>query len=362
MAGSGYTLPIFALAAAKAGLCYLLHNLTDLNLASTGSQVRICLPELSSTDAQVWIPVEQIARLDSSTALAITRSDPGDHLDLTRHTPIWAWIQLVPRGAVPMVLESGDGLGRHPDGSPAIYQYARQAFAVNLEPLIPGDQTVTVRIILPEGRQLAQRTSNVAFGILDGLALLGTRGTTDPVTTADYLDSCRHQLQQRLEVSQHLVFYIGSHGHQVAQQLGIPEEQQVQTSNWLGALLVEAGVRGAHSVRLIGYHGKLLKLAGGIFNTSSHVADARLEILSAALVQVNGSLSLAQRILQSPTADAAYHLLQAAGLAEQVYTQLAHQICVRAQNYVHKYSDRRIPIGVVLFDRSGQIIVQKDPI
>ena len=30
---------------------------------------------------------------------------------------------------------------------------------------------------------------------------------------------------------------------------------------------------------LFGYHGKLIKLAGGIFHTHNHLADARIEIL-----------------------------------------------------------------------------------
>ena len=50
-------------------------------------------------------------------------------------------------------------------------------------------------------------------------------------------------------------------------------------------MLVEAGLHQANSVLLLGYHGKLIKLAGGIFNTSSHIADAKLEIISAAVVE-----------------------------------------------------------------------------
>ncbi len=36
----------------------------------------------------VTIAIEQVARLNPDAALAITRSDPGDNLDLTRNTPI----------------------------------------------------------------------------------------------------------------------------------------------------------------------------------------------------------------------------------------------------------------------------------
>lgn len=53
--------------------------------------------EPRSLEAWIRIPVEQVAALEKTTALAITRSDPGPHLDLTRDTPVWAWVRLEER-------------------------------------------------------------------------------------------------------------------------------------------------------------------------------------------------------------------------------------------------------------------------
>ena len=144
---------------------------------------------------------------------------------------------------------------------------------MNVRPLIPVQHQARVRIILPEGRRLAERTSNEAFGILDGLALLGTSGISQPHSSTDQLEEYRASLQKAIQTTSHLVFCIGHNGQRTALRLGIAEQQIVQTGNWLGPMLVEAGLRGAESVSLLGYHGKLIKLAGGIFNTSSHVAD-----------------------------------------------------------------------------------------
>jgi cobalt-precorrin-5B (C1)-methyltransferase len=345
MARSGYTLPVFAVASAKAALIYLIE-------AEIRSSIALdLLPETAE------IPIQQVALLEPNTALAVTLSDPGDNLDLTRNTPIWAWVSLTERQDQPLFLESGEGLGRTATGEPAIYSFARQLFEANLTPLIPPDRTAIVRIILPEGRQLAQRTSNEAFGILEGLALLGTSGIAKPLSAEDHLEELRANLQEKVKLSPDLVFCIGSHGQQVAQRLGISEAAIVPTGNWIGVLLAEAGLCGAKSVLLLGYHGKLIKLAGGIFNTSSHLADAKLEIIAAAVAQTVGNLDAIQAVLQCSTADQAYKTLLELGFAEVVFQHLSNKIIEKATQYVKKYADVTLKIKVRLCDRKGDILI-----
>lgn len=343
MARSGYTLPVFAVAAAKAALLHLqAHSPTCITL------------ELLPGTAE--ISLQQVALLDPKSALAIALSDPGDNLDLTRDTPIWAWVKLTERQPQALMLEGGEGLGKTAEGSPAIYSYARRLFDANLLPLIPGDRTVVVSIIFPEGRQLAERTSNEAFGVLEGLSLLGTSGISQPLSAADHLETFREVLQEKAKTHPNLVFCIGSSGMQVAERLGIPANVVVQTGNWIGALLVEAGLRGVQSVLLLGYQGKLIKLAGGIFNTSSHLADAKLEIISAAVLQTCGDLKAAQIVLGSKTADAAYKSLVELKLVPLVFGDLTQKISARAASYVQKYANVPLKVGTMLTDRQGQVV------
>ena len=347
MARTGYTLPVFAVAAAKAALIHLQN--------SKDSLLSVALDLLpGNTD----IPIYQVATLETTSALAITLSDPGDNLDLTRNTLVWAWVKISPRQDQALILEAGVGLGKTITGEAAIYDYARRLFEANLLPLIPAGQTVTVQIILPAGRQLAQRTSNEAFGILEGLSLLGTSGISQPMSAAEHLEEFRFDLQQKVKNHRDLVFCIGSNGQQVAQRLSIPEEVIVTTGNWLGALLVEAGLYNAESILLIGYQGKLIKLAGGIFNTSSHLADAKLEIIAASVVETGGDIQAAKAVLQAHTADAAHKILVELRLADTVFHALAEKISNKAQAYVKKYADVSLEVGVILFDRKGLIISQ----
>ncbi len=354
----GYTLPVFAVAAAKAAL----HRLLGIPLEQDGAHPVIAVQaEPQFPDVCIRIPVEQVAALSENTALAITRSDPGPHLDLTRNTPVWAWVSLERRRdptALPLLLEAGEGLGRHADGSPAIYAYARRLFEINLSPGIPDGYRLRVRIILPEGKLLAERTSNAAFGVLEGLALLGTRAEVEPSASAESLERARRELQQKLAKHRHLAFCVGSHGQQVALRQGIPAEQILLVANWIGPLLVEAGLRGADSIHLIGYHGKLIKLAGGIFTTSSHVADARLEILAAALIRCGGTAEQARQVLELRTVEAAVQHLNGLGWAAPVMQELTRQILARATGYVQKYASRSLLLQVTLFDRQGQVCAQ----
>jgi cobalt-precorrin-5B (C1)-methyltransferase len=377
MARSGYTLPVFAVAAAKAALIYLGSLNSDTPEASskdralrananrptpvTNPSINIENIEIDILPDIVSIPISQIAKLDSQSALAITLSDPGDNLDLTRNTPIWAWVKLSPRQSQALILEAGEGLGKTTAGDPAIYSYARRLFDANLLSIIPPDKTVTVSIILPEGRRLAQRTSNEAFGILEGLSLLGTSGISQPLSAADHLEEFRQQLQSKVKNSPDLVFCIGANGMQVAQRLAIPESSIVQTGNWIGALLVEAGLNNANSVLLLGYQGKLIKLGGGIFNTSSHLADGKLEIISAAVITSCGNLEAAQNILNAKTADAAYKILVEMGLDKLVFGLLAEKISHKAENYVQKYANQTLRVNTILFNRQREIIAQDIP-
>ncbi len=350
MAQTGYTLPVFAVAAAKAALC----------CAQDQSHSDYVVINLLPTEAE--IPIEQCARLNPQSALAITRSDPGDNLDLTRNTPIWAKVELHPRSSdgEAIILEAGDGLGRSLEGIPAIYSYAQKLFEANLSPLIASHHTAHITIILPEGKQLASRTSNAAFGIIDGLSLLGTSGISKPLSTEEHLDSLREVLIDRATQTKDLIFCIGSNGMQVADKAGIDPQQIIQTGNWIGAMLLEAARQQVNSVLLLGYQGKLIKLAGGIFNTSSHLADAKLEILTAAFIRAGGDAAGAQQILAAKTADAAHGVIQEQGQELPVFTDLVERINTKAIAYVSKYADRAMLVDTVLFDRQGKIIVGEE--
>lgn len=137
---SGYTLPVFACAGAIAALRHLSTEYTSPTVTL----------DLLQPAELAEIPIEQVARLSEYAALAITRSDPGDNLDLTRHTPIWSIVRWAPiEQTAQIVLEGGEGIGRHRQGA-AIYAYARELLATNLARELATGQKLRSRSSCPQ--------------------------------------------------------------------------------------------------------------------------------------------------------------------------------------------------------------------
>ncbi|NJK50861.1 cobalt-precorrin-5B (C(1))-methyltransferase, partial [Candidatus Gracilibacteria bacterium] len=338
-ARSGYTLPVFACASAIAALRYLHRE-------NVGDTVSLDLIEPAR---QVEIAIEQVARIGENTALAITRSDPGDNLDLTRHTPVWAIVELQPSDTAQVILRGGEGIGKQTnrEGEAAIYRYAKRVIEENLKRLLESKEKAIVTIILPEGRRLAQRTSNEAFGVVEGLSLLGTTGISQPLSAASQLEAFQEEMAIKAQQCDRLVFCVGENGLDLAQQMGINPDQLVKTANWLGSMLVAAAMQGVRSILLFGYHGKLIKLAGGIFHTHHHLADGRLEILTAHCSQMEMPTTILQQIFTSSTTEAALQLLREidekedSNWVDKVYGAIAQTIDRRSQDYIRKHTEKK---------------------
>ncbi len=267
-----------------------------------------------------------------------------------------------------ITLIGGEGIGYNKNsGNPAIYSYAQRLFQTNLERLLKPTDRIQITIILPEGRQLAKRTSNEAFGVVEGLSLLGTTGISQPLSAPGQFEAYCEELNQKATQYKSLVFCVGENGLDLAQKLGISPEQTVKTANWLGPMLAAAGLAGIESILLFGYHGKLIKLAGGIFHTHHHLADGRLEILTAHCANLGLSTENLQTIFHCETAEAALNHLrtldensesQNLSWVKQIYESIASTIDQRSQAYIRDRIQRQVIVGSVLFDRKRKIVIK----
>jgi cobalt-precorrin-5B (C1)-methyltransferase len=369
---SGYTLPVFASASAIAALQCLQRSTIDRSTKSTVTLDLITPPQ------QVEIQIDSVALIRSGMALGITHSDPGDNLDLTRDTPVWAVVEWAdPSQVESIALVGGEGVGKQSnlDDRPAIYSYAQQLLQANLAPLLVSGQKIRVTIVLPEGRTLATRTSNAAFGVVEGLSLLGTTGISQPLSAPGQLDACLAELRskrthpqplvggkQEAEGATPLVFCIGENGLDLAQKMGIKRDRIIKTANWLGPLLAEAGVLGVPKLLLFGYHGKLIKLAGGIFHTHHHLADGRLEILVAAAARMGLPAEQLAGLFDCETAEDVLKYLrlidtnEGSDWVKRIYGYLTDRIDVRSAEYIYNQTQQQVSVGSVVFDRSRQVI------
>ncbi|MCP9885433.1 cobalt-precorrin-5B (C(1))-methyltransferase [Synechococcus sp. ATX 2A4] len=361
-ASSGYTLPVWVAAAACAAVRALDRGEEGPAAPFEGLQAL----ELLEPPGVQQVPVEAAAPIGPGRALGISRCDPGAGLDLTRGLAVWvvaSWIQPSPADAACFVLEPGEGVGVHgASGDLCASAYARAVLEANLRPLVGAGRAVRLRLVLPEGRALALRTSNAAFGVVDGLALIGTQAEVQRSAAPDQLQACLAALAARTATAGFagdLVLVIGENGLDLAPSLGLPGELLLKAGNWLGPVLVAAGEAGVCRLLLFGYHGKLIKLAGGIFHTHHHLADGRAEVLTALAALEGLSGAALARLHAAATVEAALSELAASdpALAQRLERRIATAIEQRSMAYLARYGSFPMIVGAALFDRRRQLRV-----
>ncbi len=358
-----YTLPVWIVAAAKSATNILIGN--QFKDAET--------IDLPNQEAPITVPICSSALVDNGErSLAVTHCQSGLPLDITRGIEIWAYIQLIKSSfqsekivdnGFPDWLDfhAGFGVGKfESSGQPCISKFARDLLCMNLYPLLPKGSSIKVEIVLPEGKDRALKTSNEAFGVVDGLSLIGTQAEVQISASPDQLKNCKETLHYKCSKSTFggcLTFVIGENGMDLALKFGLPADQIIKTGNWLGPLLVSAAEHDVKNLLLFGYHGKLVKLSGGVFHTHHHLADGRLEILTSLAVKEGISFDLIELISKSTSVENALVALEASNSEAVVliWERMAKEIEIKSQNYVNRYLSSSMEIGSVLFDRKRQI-------
>lgn len=348
----GWTLPVWLAAAARAALGCLLQE-----------PFRAEQPlELLEPAGVRPVPVRAAAPLAEGWALGEACCDPGAGLDLTRGLVVWVLARWLEGPGPWLELEAGEGVGRHAaSGEACLSDYARRLLEVNLRGLLPPGRRLRLRVVLPAGRHLAARTSNAAFGVVEGLALIGTQAEVQASADPEQLQRTLAGLAERCAApgfAGDLVLVIGENGLDLAPRLGLPAGLLLKAGNWLGPLLVAAADAGVRRLLLFGYQGKLIKLAGGIFHTHHHLADGRLEVLTAlaALEGLSGAPLAA--LHRAGTVEAALAALQTLdpALAERLRARIAAAVEERALAYVGRHAQAAPPqLGAALFDRERRL-------
>ena len=358
-----FTLPVWVVAAAKSATNILIGN-------KFRDKERIDLP---NNEESISVPISSSALLDNGDrSLAVTHCQSGLPLDITSGVEIWAYIQLSKgsfqsegkvQNGFPDWLDfhAGYGVGKfQSSGQPCISQFARDLLCINLYPLLPKGSSIKVEIILPEGKDRASKTSNEAFGVVDGLSLIGTQAEVQISASPDQLKNCKEILHHKCSEAKFdgcLTFVIGENGMDLAMKYGLPANQIIKTGNWLGPLLVAAAENGVKKLLLFGYHGKLIKLSGGVFHTHHHLADGRIEILTSIAFREGISFDLIELISKSTSVENALLTLEVSNpeAVSLIWSRMAKEIEIKSRSYVNRYLSSSMEIGSVLFDRKRQI-------
>lgn len=340
----GYTTGMCAAAAAKAAALLLFH-------AKAPAAVVVTTP----LGRELAFPVAEAETGEGWARCGVVK-DAGDDPDVTDGLMICAMV----RPAAEIVLRGGEGVGMvtrpglaAPVGEPAINPAPRALIIREVAAVLPPGQGVEITISVPGGEKVADKTFNPRLGIVGGISILGTTGIVKPMSEEAYRDSLACAVDVAAAEGYHrLVMAPGRTGEKLAvERYGVPAAAVVQIGNFVGFMLERAAAAGIKEVLLWGHHGKLVKVAGGIFNTHSHVADGRLEILAALAAMEGAAAETVARLLDCATAEEAVPVLAAAGLA-RVFAVAAARASRRAAAFVKG----RLRVGTVLLDRSGAVL------
>ena len=96
--------------------------------------------------------------------------------------------------------------------------------------------------------------------------------------------------------------------------------------DYIGETLDYAVYSQFKKILLVGHIGKLVKLAAGVMNTHSKIADCRNEIFATHSALNGASVEIIQKIMQATTTDDIHTILEENNLSKKVYQSIHDKI------------------------------------
>ncbi len=370
----GITTGTCAAAAAQAAAAHLLTGVRQAEI-----------PVHTPKGITAYVPV-QCAHEEAGKCEYLVVKDSGDDPDVTNGVEVYVSVEKMGEEWMPdakvftdvhypsLWLEGGQGIGRvtragleQDIGCAAINKVPRamifQAVGSVMEHAeYQGRILIVVRI--PAGEKLAEKTFNPMLGIEGGISVLGTSGILEPMSERAIVDTIETQIRQLYaQGGRRLLVTPGNYGQSyVSAYLGLNLDHSIKCSNYVGETLDLAAAYGMEELLLIGNIGKLVKLAAGIMNTHSKVADGRGEIMAVHTVLQGGDRTMAEVLMNCINTEEMLGYLEEWGLREAVVAG----ICGKIQYHIGRRMGSGLRVGVMLFSEkygflgqtadSGQIL------
>lgn len=307
------------------------------------------------------IIIDSCQKLSSFKACAAAHKNPYNDPDVTVDLAIVATVELFDDNGEDskVIITGGKGIGKItkpglqiPVGEYAINPIPRQMIQKNIENNLPRGKIAKVTISIPEGEKIAKKTMNPKLGIVGGISVLGTTGIARSMSSDAYKNSIVAQLDVAIasDISD-LVFVPGNIGEKLAlKQLNVSKAQIIQTGNFVGFMFEEAEKRGIKKFTFFGHLGKLVKIAGGIFDTKHAVADGRREIMITHAALCGCDLEHIKRLYDSKTTEDMLSILDEMGVSKKVLNSIALAIKERCKQRFD------LDLNVILVDMEGNYL------
>lgn len=335
----------------------------------------------------VSVPV-YLLESDSRKASYKVVKDSGDDPDVTNGTDVCVTVEFVKQRVCEqkdgsqdrtcaftsesfpyLTLDGGIGIGRvtkegleQAVGQAAINRVPRQMiFAAVADVCEKANvcEPLHITVWMPEGETLAKRTFNPKLGIEGGLSILGTSGILEPMSEQAIVATIETEIRQLHAVGEEKVLVTpGNYGQAYASEyLGLDLAKSVKSSNYIGDTIDLAISYGMKDFLLVGNIGKLVKLAAGIFNTHSKVADGRGEIFAVHAAMAGAGANVVQEIYNCINTDRMLDVVEREGLREAVMQSILAAI----EKHVAGRIGDAMRFGVIVFsEKYGYLGQTKD--
>jgi len=350
---TGYTTGTCATASTKAALSMLING-------KKVSKVKVSLPK----GQQKIIDIAWIRYENDKTVTASVIKDGGDDPDVTNGAEVCATVSLLSTSDKTIV-DGGFGVGRVT--KPGLGLEIGKA-AINPTPLKMINQAideilgksknrsgVSVIISVPTGVEIAKKTDNPRLGIIGGISILGTTGIVIPYSTASFAASIRQSIDVSSAMnSEAVILTTGGRSEDFARAIfgdSIADHAYIQIGDFIGFGIKQCVIKKIKKVYVIGFIGKLTKMAMGIKQTHVKGSHVDMNFLADLAWRCGASNELVSKIKLANTARHVSELIDRFG--SSVFYDL---LCRKTHHHLSKYSESRLQIKIILLDFSGRII------
>jgi cobalt-precorrin-5B (C1)-methyltransferase len=350
---TGFTTGTSATAAAKAALLSIINQTKFEN-------IDVKLPK----GKFIKIPIH-LCEFEKNKARCSVIKDGGDDPDVTHGAEIIVNLSLT-ENKNEIEIDGGEGVGivTKPGlgleiNKAAINPVPKKMINENLTEAAGNlllEKGIKIIISVPKGKELGPKTDNPRIGILHGISILGTSGIVFPFSTASYAASIRQNLDVAIAMGNDtVVLTTGGRSEDFAKKIiDLPEHCFVQMGDFSGYTIQQCSKKNIKKAYVVGFIGKLAKMAAGVKQTHVKGSKVDMKFLSELAGNCGANEIIIEKILKANTARHVSEIIK-----ENKIMGFFEQICEKTYKQMKKHSEEKISLDVILFDFEGNILAKK---
>jgi cobalt-precorrin-5B (C1)-methyltransferase len=350
---TGFTTGTSATAAAMAALLSIINQTKIEN-------IDVKLPKGSS----IKIPIH-LCEFEKIKARCSVIKDGGDDPDVTHGAEIIVDLSFTDKKNE-IEIDGGEGVGivTKPGlgleiNKAAINPVPKKMIKENLTEVAGNlllEKGIKVIISVPKGKELGPKTDNPRIGILHGISILGTSGIVIPFSTASYAASIRQNLDVAIAMGNDtVVLTTGGRSEDFSKKIiDLPEHCFVQMGDFSGYTIQQCSKKNIKKAYVVGFIGKLSKLAAGVKQTHVKGSKVDMKFLSELARNCGANQTIIEKIKKANTARHVSEIIK-----ENNITGYFEEICAETYKHMKKHSEEKVSLEVILFDFDGNILAKK---